>query len=327
MFNKKLFIMSSLLLLSLFLLSNNVYAAISNAKSIALDVPMRDSLPRQDSKNYYKVVLPSDGYIRLDFEHDNLTESYPGWRIKLFDEESKQIESFSSKWNDPLVSSANIGLPGGTYYVLVEASTYHHKADYLLTVNFNSNSYWEKELNDTILKATAIDFNRPYSGSVNHNGDRDYYRFTLPSDGYIRLDLEHANLTENNPGWRIKLFDEESKQIESFSSKWNDPLVSSANIGLPGGTYYVLVEASTYHHRADYQLTVLLDPKSSSGDETATQPPSEPLDETGELSADEYRESDVDGLYQINTNHLIVFGFALLFIMLMALLLINARSN
>ncbi len=304
---------------------------ILEATAIDFNQPYSGCVNHTGDKDYYQFTLPSDGYIRLDFAHDNLTENYTGWRIKLLDKDSKAIESFSSQWNDPLVSSANIGLPGGTYYVLVEASSssWHHNADYQLTVNFNSSSYWEKEPNNTILIATAIDFNRPYSGCVNHTGDKDYYQFTLPSDGYIRLDFVHDNLTESYTGWRIKLLDKDSKEIESFSSKWNDPLVSSANIGLTSGTYYVLVEAnsSSWHHNADYQLTVLSDPRGSSGDETIPQPVSEPIDGADELLPGEYRESDAAVLDQISITHLIIFGFALLFIMLMAILLIKVRSN
>ncbi|MDZ4132856.1 MAG: hypothetical protein U1E11_06925, partial [Dethiobacteria bacterium] len=201
-------------LLILFLMPGLCYGAISNAKPIDLNTPVIGSLPKGDTKNFYSFTLPSAGYIRIDFEHENLTENHRGWRIKVLSEDSKDLEYFSSRWNQPEVSSANIGLPQGRYYVLVyQEYDVHNSADYSLTVNYTASDFWEKEPNETILAASENMLNQAYTGSLNSGKDNDYYSFTLPSAGYIRVDFEHENLTENHRGWRIKVLSEDSKDL------------------------------------------------------------------------------------------------------------------
>ncbi len=237
-----------------------IQGSIADAKSINTNMPYTDNLPTSNTVNYYRFELNQDGYIGIDFEHDNFTESYTGWRIRLLGEDSSEFDSFTSRWNQPKASSPNIGLPAGTYYVKVETASWsgHHDADYVLRVNYTASDYWEKEPNDTILSATAIEVNRFYSGSVNHSGDVDFFEFELKDDGYISIGFEHANYTESHVGWRIILLDKDSREFDRFTSRWNQPEASSPSIGLPAGTYYVKVEAasSVRHHSADYKMKV-----------------------------------------------------------------------
>ena len=313
------------------------YAAIRNAKPVQLNTPVTGSLPSRSTENYYAINLSEDGNIGIDFEHENLTESYNGWRIRLFDDESKEIERFNSPWNAPLSSSANIGLPAGIYYILVEAGTYHNNADYILTVNYSSSDYWEKELNDTISAATEVEVNRPYMGSINNRRDKDYYEFNLSEDGYIGIDFEHENLTESYNGWTIKLFDDESKEIERFNSPWNAPLSSSANIGLPAGIYYILVEAGTYHNNVDYIITVnLAGPDQLSKDilvddgedKTAYEDDGSGEDEAEVLEAEELEDEEAQALlFEVEAFHILAIGAVAAILLLLTIVLVKARSN
>jgi hypothetical protein len=314
---------------------NYAQAAISDAKPVQLNTPIRGSLQSYRTKNYYKIDLPSPGYIRIDFEHENLTESYTGWLIKLYDYASQEIEQFSSQWNTPEASSANIGLPAGTYYILVEAHSggYHNNADYFISVWFNSSDYWEQELNDTILTATTMKLNQPYQGSLNRYRDKDYYEINLSSDGYIRIDFEHENLTESYTGWFIKLYDYASQEIEKFSSKWNTPEASSANIDLPAGTYYILVEAHSggYHNNADYILTANFDVNALP---VAAEMPQSSTNDTDKLPFDKSEVSMQPGgaedpiqPFSLGALQIIVFFAAVVVIMFTSIMLIKMRSN
>lgn len=252
------FFVMTVLTASVFALESQ--GSIADAKFIDTNMPYTDNLPTSNTVNYYRIDLNQDGYISIDFEHDNFTYSYTGWRIWLLGEDSSVFDSFTSRWDQIKASSPSIGLPAGTYYVKVEAasSIRHHDGDYVLTVNYTASDYWEKEPNDTILTATAIEVNSYYNGSVNHSSDVDFFKFELNQDGFVSIDFEHDNLTESYTGWRIILLGEDSMEFERFNSRWNQPVANSSNIGLPAGTYYVKVEAasSVRHHSADYKMKV-----------------------------------------------------------------------
>ncbi len=87
------------------------------------------------------------------------------------------------------------------------------------------------------------------------------YSFDITNDGYIGIDFEHENILGTHFGWRVRLYDDQSRLLEEFFSRHNDEKVSSANTGLAAGSYYIQVDFNRSghnwtHSNIDYQLTV-----------------------------------------------------------------------
>ncbi len=212
--------------------------------------------------NYYEITIPAEGYINIDFEHEDLNEdeNNNAWRIALLDYEENEIYRFSSRLNDKKVSSPNIGLAAKTYYVRIDRPlTYTYSDDdYTLRVNHTENRYWEQEPNETPSDAAVMSINRTYHGSLHNSRDIDYFNFDLPSDGYIAIDFSHNRYDDIARGWRITLLTEDRVEFFSFSSAWNEPELHTANIGLERGKYFVRIDRPiTYlHNDADYAIKV-----------------------------------------------------------------------
>ncbi len=170
-------VIASILLLVIIFSGSVGHATIRDARPLELNSPVRGSLQNARTKNYYAIVLSFPGYVRIDFDHENLTEHYLGWIIKLYDDASQEIERFSSRWNEPETSSANIGLPPGTYYILVEAHTAanHNNADYIITANFDVT---ELPLDDDTAEPLADDHDD--EGAMS---DQELESALLPGDG------------------------------------------------------------------------------------------------------------------------------------------------
>ena len=61
--------------------------------------------------------------------------SNKGWLVVLADKDGKALKSVTSKWGDTLVSTEQVTLPAGKYYVKVDTSDYYNSATYVLKVN------------------------------------------------------------------------------------------------------------------------------------------------------------------------------------------------
>ncbi len=212
------------------------------------------------TSNYYEIELPADGYISIDFEHEEFEEDENAWRITLFEYNENEIYRFSSRLDERKVSSPNIGLASDTYYVRIDRPvTYTFSdEDYNLRVNHTESRHWEQEPNDTALNATPMSLNRFHGGSLHRFDDEDYFSFDLTADGYISIEFTHERFDDSANGWRISLLNEDRVEVYSFPSAWNEPEVATANIGLERGKYFVKIDSPLIysHNSNDYGVRV-----------------------------------------------------------------------
>ncbi len=212
------------------------------------------------TSNYYEIELPSDGYISIDFEHEEFEEEENAWRITLFEYSENEIYRFSSRLNEEKVSSPNIGLARDKYYVRIDRPvtyTFSDK-DYTLRVNHTESRHWEQEPNNAALEATPMSLNRFHGGSLHRFDDQDYFSFDLTADGYISIEFTHDRFDDNANGWRIILLNEDRVEVYSFSSAWNEPEIATANIGLERGKYFIKIDCPLIysHNSNDYRVKV-----------------------------------------------------------------------
>ncbi len=229
---------------------------ISTGKEIVGALTARDSISDRD---YYSFKMEKDGYVKLDFTHEALSESYDGWNVSIVSSEGAVAYSTVSDWTEAQISSPEIGLTAGDYCIVIDSDNiYHCNIVYKLLLTTTYDSTWESEPNNTPETADAIKLGSAKNGSLIENGvdyDMDYYTLSVSSSGTLRVTFTHSSIkNEDKEGWVISIVDAEGNVVASSSAKWNSGTVSfTANV--TSGTYYVLVETGLYYTGDSYSVT------------------------------------------------------------------------
>lgn len=239
--------------------NDNIYRYTSLYSSVPVMGSASYFTDRQD-EDWYMFRQYEDGFAQLKFEHPAVNDKTTVcWQIILYSENGTALYSVNSLFTDEIVRSGAIGLPKGNYYVLVRNRVYTD-ITYTLTLSRADDVSYEIEKNDTKETATAISVNSTVTGSVAQrlSGiDRDYFKFTLDDKGIVMLEFAHQASAEDKNGWNFVLTDETGMILYKGISAWSDDVTASSHIGLPKGTYYVLVDSDNlYLNSSDYYLTV-----------------------------------------------------------------------
>jgi hypothetical protein len=230
---------------------------IQSANSIKLNTSYSGSIKEWDywgdqDQDYFKISLPSDGNLTLSIAN----KVGIGWNMKLLDGNGSEYNSVSSLTSVNVVdknikrSEVSIGLPKGTYYILLEGTNEKSEGiTYEFTLKHKASAYYQKEFNDYIQTSNNIALNKSYSGVIEYwdywsDQAKDYYRIVLPNDGNVILSLGN----KVGVGWKITLIDGNGTKYRSIDSNTSvdvkDKGIKNSEIsaGLPKGTYYVLLE-------------------------------------------------------------------------------------
>ena len=219
------------------------------------------ALSYDSDKDYYAFDVKNPGVLCCDFEHENFTDEGVGWVISVLDKDFSLIAKMESKENTIRTVSPNIGMPKGSYYLAVERGwSGWNEGTYALNLLWKKSSYWNKEKDDEIRKATAIMKEYVYSASIETDDDVDYFKYEAEESEDVTLTFSHENLTEDRTGWEIELLDANSEKLildedhDTMYSKWNEPSKTSEGINLSAGTYYVKVKRGWDHTDEAYHI-------------------------------------------------------------------------
>ncbi len=95
----------------------------------------------------------------------------------------------------------------------------------------------------SVSTATSIALGTTYSGSINATNTQDFYKFTLPTSGKIRV-----TSTANIEWLYYKIFDESGNEIWNRSLYWNsssEQIALDESLYLTSGTYYFATQRSS----------------------------------------------------------------------------------
>lgn len=235
-------------------------------------VPMKGSasrFPDRQDADWYMFRMYSDGYIELDFSHPEIKDLLSVcWQVIFYSEDMTEIFSVNSTFQDGKFLSGRIGLHAGNYYIAVINRVYTD-ITYTLTLSRTEIEGFENERNDTFETADKMYENSTVTGTVASqiNGlDRDCFTFTLSEKGSLILEFAHNPIADSDDkmGWNFRLTDKNGKVIYAGVSAWADDVSASTAIGLPKGTYYVIVDSEGLYHSAErYYLSTLFTPSKS----------------------------------------------------------------
>ncbi|MBE6789889.1 MAG: hypothetical protein E7535_01700 [Ruminococcaceae bacterium] len=251
--------------------NDNIYRYTSLFSSVPIKGSASYFTDRQD-EDWYMFRQYEDGFAELKFEHPPVKDKTTVcWQIILFSENGTVLYSVNSLFTDNMLRSGAVGLKKGNYYVLVRNRVYTDMT-YMLTLSRSDNVTYENEKNDTIATANEITLNSTVTGSVAQmlSGiDRDYFCFAVDAPGAVMLEFSHLPTEEDKDGWNISLLDKNGTALYREISKWSDDILSSPEIGLDTGIYYVLIDSDNlYLNPDDYYLTVTFFP----GDDFESEP-------------------------------------------------------
>ena len=113
------------------------------------------------------------------------------------------------------------------------------------------------EHGDNMGKATSIittENNFTVNGLINHSGDRDFFKITLPRRTKLLAKIIPSNVSSNNSGANVDLFLTLIKNTGDTIGRFNPRslLNASADTILAAGTYYLGVDGSGNQNVSDY---------------------------------------------------------------------------
>lgn len=119
-------------------------------------------------------------------------------------------------------------------------------------------AYDEEEFNGRFYDANPINVGEEVFGTITDSYDKDYFWFTIPSDGYVTVTANHV------PGTKVKgiaIFSYDgSSSTEFLYRELNSGVesVTTPKLGLEGGKYYIRISGVTYD--VAYSFTVNFTP-------------------------------------------------------------------
>ncbi|MCH5198821.1 MAG: hypothetical protein J1E34_07940 [Oscillospiraceae bacterium] len=202
----------------------------------------------------------SDAYFSLTFAHEELSQATVAFKVSIFNSDMTELYSGNSLLSSSIISSGNIGLPEGIYFICV-ANRVYTGVDYTLSLERRSSYKFETETNDSMSSSDILLPGVPVRGALSSRSgvsDKDYFSITNENSGYIKLELKNIEPASSYKGYvrRISIADPSGNIIYSSLIADNAESLSSPNIGLDAGTYYIIIDDNDlYHSSSDYELS------------------------------------------------------------------------
>lgn len=204
---------------------------------------------KRDSADWYKVVLPADGLLKLSLKPYNGQYLY----AYLYDADGKTL--LKSQNGNSLFSFNMDGLAAGVFYVKVAAYYTYGFSSYSLSDSlFAVPVANDVEKNNTPAQAVVLNINAKYSGHVGYYNNlardtTDWFKLTTNADGMLLVKLELTN-TQNI---KAELFDADA--VKSLKAVWGTGTVTVNGDGLAPGTYYLKITSYYNTGFEGYTLT------------------------------------------------------------------------
>lgn len=234
---KLLSALMSILLISLVIPNLYAIASVQDATPISLNKEYTGKITNYED-NYYKFTLPSDGNVTLSASQSIDAK----WKYQIINANGSVYQDLVTSDSEYILgnATASVGLPKGTYYLVVSDYYGAENDIYKFSVNFTPSNSYEKEFNDTVTTANPINLNQQYIGIIQFYDDKDFYKITLPQDGNVTLSMSQ----KSNVSWHAQILNSKGEVYDKFSTDSSDFSIGNAtmSVGLPKGTYYVLID-------------------------------------------------------------------------------------
>ena len=258
--------------------SNDTYDTANTAVS---GTTYSGDIRTYNDKDYFKTTLSANGYINVKLTHpvvsgQETTNMFVFSVIRKVDKDQyTEVYTTNIRGGDTSVSTPNLGLPKGEYYVkiagtgnsagtLLSASSY--PVNYDVCIKTKTAGDREVESNDSAATANSVKNGKTYYGSISSSSDKDYYKIKMSKAGYLQLKFGHKNNQSTSSCYNVVLYNKDNSEIYKFTSTGTETSFTSCKLGLAAGEYYVCVSQASTLYTGDY--TICMTQKAASGWET-----------------------------------------------------------
>lgn len=222
---------------------------IDTANSMTSGKAIYGNLYGTGDVDYYGIETAKDGYIVVNLQHSKVTgrQNTAIYAVTVCDVSGKSIYEMTSKAQEESSDSIKLGLTAGKYFVKVASQNAYYGGNYVIKTTFKASSTWEKESNDTYDTANTAVSGTTYSGDIRTYNDKDYFKTTLSANGYINVKLTHPVVSGQETTNMFvlsvirKVDKDQYTEVYTTNIRGGDTSVSTPNLGLPKGEYYVKI--------------------------------------------------------------------------------------
>lgn len=237
--------------------------SLSRYNEVFPDIPIKgssSSLGIESDNDWYMFRLNKATRLNIIFEHTKIDSISVHWRIALYDINGNEVFADSISGSATLSDSGDLGLSAGCYFIGVSGRVYTD-FDYTLTVKRSETDCYETEANNTFETADEFLLNSQISAALIPTGvkaDKDVFRIEISEAGSMTIGFVTAKGTEENYCWRVSLYDINSRCIWQNVVASSVPNISSPEIGVGSGTYFVVIDNDGLYKSTDtYALSNL----------------------------------------------------------------------
>ncbi len=227
------------------------------ATTIPINEEYWGQLSLQTDIDWYKFTIDKPGAVSIKVAHEGVEydevngSNYYPWYVSLYGDDESSIVYFTNNkvpagdaYDPKLEDLVNYNLTAGTYYIKINRANYHVGNSYYLTVNYESNSDYEKRVgkkveqedNNSVSNANRIDVGVPLDGQLSTNKDEDWYYFTLDKPSYVSFNFKHKEWDDTSKIWTLTLYDNKllaSKLLDDSFAANNPDITTDKEILLP----------------------------------------------------------------------------------------------
>ena len=264
---------------------------------ISLNAETANTISTRGGRNTYRLLVPAAGRIGLLWQSGSKAVSRTSHTVTMYRGSLTGDSVFSFQLQPSLnkQQSKDMFVSAGVYYVTVEANIADAE-QYHLTITFDAETHVELENNDTSARATAVELNTGYSGTLSSAKDVDYYSFTLDETSAVNVTFGipgNGSKTTTHTFTVINTAD--GGKLSTVSVPGNAQLTETGNLYLSPGTYLVQVAKGSSSTNDEYILTVNVDQNGNMESEPNNTPETSnavPVNE--DIHASIGQEGDVD---------------------------------
>lgn len=214
--------------------------------------------------DYYAVTTEKESLLTVTIQHTTNESTLGYFNVEVIDADEKVLTSFISKGNEAKVTSTAFGVGVGTYYVKVTPVTFDRTLSYTLSVAVDNTTVSEKEPNNDVANATAVDKisgnnvgTKKYAGFISSATDVDYYSLSTAKNGTIYFYLfNNANSAGSYKAELVTFFSPstEEKVLGSITIAPGEARAMSASVGIEAGKVYYLKVTSVDGSTGGYEI-------------------------------------------------------------------------
>lgn len=225
---------------------------------VSLNSEIVNTIPSKGGRMTYRLLIPSAGRINLLWQSGSKATSRTSHTVTMIRGKltGDVVFSYELQPSPNRQQSRDEFVSAGVYYVTVEANI-KDAEQYHMTISFAPQAHVELENNDIPARATTVQFDTGYSGTLSGAKDVDYYAFTLDATSAVNVIFAlSGNGGKSTTHTLMVLSAADGGKLCAVGVPGNAPLTETGNLYLSPGTYLVQVAKGVSYTKDEYILTV-----------------------------------------------------------------------